>query len=150
MTPPFTVDGPPSAPTAAARQTVADGGRRTLDILKWVICGALLFALAGLTWRQSRAYHDLETLWRATILRNPDSAIAHNNLAAVLLAQNRADEALAHAQRALEFSPGAQDDALARVNLGNALLQKQHVGEAAEQFRKAVEIQPDFADAQND
>jgi hypothetical protein len=41
--------------------------------------------LFGLTWRQSRQYVDSDTLYRTTLARNPESLLAHINLAKALL-----------------------------------------------------------------
>ena len=122
---------------------------RKRPFLKPALCGALLVVLGVLTWRQCGMYADLETLWRTTIARNPNSDIAHNNLSAVLVRKGRVDEAIAHAQKALEMQPDGPDDALAHINLGNALLQKGQVDEAITHYQKALEIQPDYADAHN-
>jgi len=50
----------------------------------YVLCLTLLALLAGLTWRQSRMYTDIETLYRTTIEENPECCMAHLNLGKVL------------------------------------------------------------------
>ena len=47
----------------------------------------LLATLGLLTWRQSGIYKDSDTLYRATLRRNPGSWMAHNNLGVDLLAK---------------------------------------------------------------
>ena len=139
----------PVALVAAGISTALDlFGKRT-PLLKPVVCGGLVVVLGVLTWRQSRMYADQETLWRTTIAKNPDSEIAHNNFSAVLVGKGRLDEAIAHAQRALELQPHGADDALAHINLGNALAKKGRVDEAIAHYQKALEIQSDSADAHN-
>ena len=64
----------------------------------------LLLVCCGLTWQQSRTYHNIETLWRATLAHNPDAFIASNNLGKVLNSQNRSDEAIPLLEHALELS----------------------------------------------
>jgi Flp pilus assembly protein TadD len=54
----------------------------------------LLAALGLLTWRQSRMYADMETLWRTTIARNPDCWLAQNDLGAVLYEKGQVDQAI--------------------------------------------------------
>jgi tetratricopeptide (TPR) repeat protein len=110
---------------------------------------ALLLCLASLTWQQAHMYLDLETLWRTTVLRNPQSHIGHNNLSVALLAKGEAEAAAQHAQQALALDPPQSDRALAHINLGNALLQQGHVDDAIAHLQQAVEIQPDLADAHN-
>src|SRR6266568_5913679 len=48
------------------------------------ISGTLLFTLGFLTWRQAAVYHDLVTLYTATLARNPGCWMAHYNLGIVL------------------------------------------------------------------
>jgi tetratricopeptide (TPR) repeat protein len=59
------------------------------------VAGAVLLAALGtLSWCQCRLYADAETLWRATVARNPGAWIAHNNLAELVSARGAHDEAL--------------------------------------------------------
>src|SRR5206468_11380472 len=56
---------------------------RSSRTLQWPVvagCFAILGFLSVLTWRQSATYHDLETLWRTTIAKNPGCWMAYNNL----------------------------------------------------------------------
>jgi protein O-mannosyl-transferase len=107
----------------------------------------LLIALGVLTWRQCGMYRDLETLWRATLVKNSGSFMAHNNLGAILLGKGQVDDAIAHFQKALEILP---DHANAHGNLGNAFLQKGRPDEALAHFQKAVELEPNSAKAHSD
>jgi Flp pilus assembly protein TadD len=110
------------------------------------ICAAVLATLAIVTWRQSHAYIDVETLYRVTLERNPESWMAHNNLAAALIARGEVEEAIAHIAKALAIRPGYAE---ARNNLGLALARRGRVDEALEQYRKALELQPAYAEAHN-
>ena len=84
----------------------------------YVLCLGLLAILAGLTFRQSRMYADIETLYRTTIAANPDCWMAHNNLGLLLAGSGQFDEAIVEYRKALEIKP---DYAAAHNNLGNAL-----------------------------
>lgn len=140
-------------------------------------CAALLALLAVLSWRQCRSYIDVETLWRATIQRNPDCWLAENNLGLLVLNRGETDAAIAHFQRALEIKPdcelaynnlglilarrGKLDEAIAHYrtalainpdadmynNLGLALGLRGRLDEAIQQYRKAIEIRPFFVEA---
>ena len=110
------------------------------------LCLGLLATLATLTWRQSRMYADVETLYRTTIDRNPDCWLAHNNLGLALAGRGQVDEAIAHYQKALEIKP---DYAEAHNNLGIALAGRGQVDEAIAHYQKALEIKPDYAEAHN-
>ena len=112
------------------------------SFLSATLCGAMLVALGGLTWRQSAIYTDLDTFWRAILAANPGSWRAHYILGDNLSEQGRLDEAIAQYQEALEIQP---DYAYAHNNLGNALRQKGQVSEALAHYRKALELQPNLA-----
>ena len=115
--------------------------------LRPAFCGLLLAVLGVATWRQSRMYKDLETLWTVTIARNPESFMGHNNLGAIYLGQGKIDAAIERFHRALEIYP---DHGNAHGNLANALLQKGSAEEALAHFRRAVELEPGLAKAHGD
>jgi protein O-mannosyl-transferase len=94
-------------------------------IRKPVLAAAFLLALGVLTWKQCGIYANAETLWRATLARNPGSTIAQNNLSAALLANGQVDEALLHSEAVLATHP---DDATAQGDLGYGLLKKRAAG----------------------
>src|SRR5207245_1823646 len=62
--------------------------------LSRVVYAALLVVLGFLTWQQSRQYIDIETIWRTTIARNPDSWMAYSNLGSFLVAHGNVDEGI--------------------------------------------------------
>lgn len=66
-----------------------------------VLSLALASTLAVMTWIQSHVYANPESLYRATIQGNPKSWMAHNNLAGLLIARGKMDEAAGHIQTAL-------------------------------------------------
>jgi len=110
-------------------------------------CSALLLLISGvLTWRQSRAYTDSETLYRETLARNPSSWMAHNNLGALLAdTPQRLPEAIAEYRTALRIKPDYPE---AHNNLGSALAQNpDQLPEAATEFRAALRIRPDYEEA---
>ena len=110
-----------------------------------IAAGALvLLTLAGLTWRQCGQYRDLETLWRTTLSRSPDSFLALNNLGEELLRQGRVAEAMPLLERTLQLKP---ESAQARCNLGVALLQRGQVEPALREFTLATQLQPELAEA---
>jgi tetratricopeptide (TPR) repeat protein len=87
-------------------------------------------------------YSDLQTLWRVTIERNPNSYMPHYNLGILLHHDGRLDEALLHYRRAIEIQPDSAD---AHNNLGNLLLQGGSVQEAIVELRLAAAIRPGHA-----
>jgi tetratricopeptide (TPR) repeat protein len=110
--------------------------------------GALLVALAVLTWRQTGIYQDAQTLYEATLARNPDCWLAHNNLGSELLEMpGRLPEAITHFEAALRLQPNYPQT---YNNLGIALSKiPGKLPEAVHYFETAVRIQPDYQQAQN-
>jgi tetratricopeptide (TPR) repeat protein len=107
---------------------------------------AVLAGLGALTWRQSNQYVDSITLYRATLARNPDSWIAHHNLASELARRGAPGEALPHARRALELKPDFPE---ALNNLADNLTRTGRAAEALPLLERAVELQPRYAQAEN-
>jgi protein O-mannosyl-transferase len=105
--------------------------------LKPAFCGLVLLSLGVLTWRQCGIYTNDETLNRATIMRNPASWMAHNNLGSDLLEQGKPDEAIAHFKIAHTLNPKDPDFV---SNIGDALLHKGRIDEAITQYREAIRI----------
>ncbi len=102
----------------------------------------VLIAILGiLTWRDSSIYRDSETLYRATLVRNPASWMAHNNLGVDLLAKpGRVAEALGEFRSALRLNP---DDAETHNNFGNALGRTpSRIPQAIHEFETAIRLEP--------
>ena len=109
-------------------------------------CGVVLLLLVALTWRQTAVYHNLVTLYTATLTRNPGCWMAHYNLGIALNEQGDTDGAISHYREAVELWPGYAE---AHYNLGRLLAQKGQVDEAITHYEKALEINPSDADAHN-
>jgi protein O-mannosyl-transferase len=129
---------------AAAAWTDRQPGPRKVRPVAYVIVLSLLAVLAGLTWRQSRMYANMETLWNDTIAKDPNSWMAHYNLGNALNDRGQVDEAIDHYRKALDVKP---DLAEAHYNLGNALASRGFVDDAIDHFQKAVKIKPDYVEA---
>ena len=111
-----------------------------------VIAAFALVTLGTLTWQQCHIYKDLETLWRDTLKKNPDSWLANNNLAVLLIEQGALEEAIKHCRQALRINP---DYVEGHNNLGNALAKDGKLDEAIEHFHQALKIKPDHIGAHN-
>ncbi|MEO6005858.1 MAG: tetratricopeptide repeat protein [Opitutus sp.] len=107
---------------------------------------ALVVGLVVITRQQARTYRDGETLYRATLALNPDSWMAHNNLAVQLAsAPAGVEEALLHYREALRLKP---DSAEAHNNFGNTLAGwTGQRGQAIDHFQAALRINPRFSEA---
>jgi protein O-mannosyl-transferase len=111
----------------------------------------LLLTLGVLTWRQAGIYKNEETFYQAILARNPDAALAHNNLArlanAVDEGRGRTDEAIQHSEEAIRLKPNF---ALGHFNLAFALAARGQVDEAIQQYDQALRLKPDFVQAHDE
>jgi superkiller protein 3 len=129
-----------------------DRWSHTIGYSRWQLalaggaCSMLLLFLCCLTWRQTGEYHDLFTLYTATLKKNPGCWMAHYNLGIVLSEQGKANEAIDHYTAAVELRP---DYAEAHYNLGRLLVEQGQFHEAIAHYEKAIAIHPDDAEAQN-
>jgi tetratricopeptide (TPR) repeat protein len=121
-------------------------GAAGLNRLPRVIPATLVVLLGALTWQQTGIYRNLETLWRDTLVKNPDCWLAHNNLGLLLNNQGRIEEAMEHYQKAIQINPNYFETP---NNLGVALADKGRFDEAIENYRKAIQINPNYSDALN-
>src|SRR5208283_618203 len=94
---------------------------------------------------QSATYADQFALYTATIERNPQCWMAHNNLGVWYKDRGDPEQAAAQYREAFRLK---KDYAAAHINLGSALAKTPgRLGEAIDQFREALRIQPDLAAA---
>jgi protein O-mannosyl-transferase len=104
----------------------------------------LIFVTLGtLTWRQSASYSDIETLWHATLEKNPGCWMAENNLALRLLEQGDFDRAIVHFRKGLQLKP---DYAEIHSNLASALRRKGDTDAAVAEARIGVSLAPNNPD----
>jgi tetratricopeptide (TPR) repeat protein len=101
-----------------------------------------LVALAAAAFAQARHWRDSQALYQRALEVSDGRSRVHANLGAVLRAEGRVAEAIAHYRSGLGLYP---DDAVLRTNLGNALLDQHRVDEAIAQYREALRRQPDYA-----
>ncbi|HEY5228557.1 MAG TPA: tetratricopeptide repeat protein, partial [Opitutaceae bacterium] len=99
----------------------------------------LLAGLGVLTWRQCGMYSNSETLWRATIARNPGCWMAYNNLAVELLADGKIDESVEAVGTGLRLDPS---NAAAHATLGEAYARQGHTDLAVSEFNTALALEP--------
>ena len=129
--------------TSAGLTTLFDLTPRTRQI-GGALCSILLATLSYLTWRQAHMYRDEETLWRTNISQNPDSWMAHNNLATGMVKSGRLDEAIVHYERTINKRP---DPEKGENNLALTLAKAGKIDNAIAHYRVAIALRPDYADA---
>lgn len=110
-----------------------------LSRLPQIVSGALLLALGLLTWQQTHIYHDVDTLWRDTLAKNPNCWLACNDLGLDLYKKGQVDAAIALHRRSIGLNP---DDFVAPANLGIELAAKDDFSEAEKYYRMALGLHP--------
>ena len=135
-----------SRPDAAPQSDSTIAGLRRRLALSCGLCGIVLVSLGFLTWRQTAEYHNLFSLYTATLQKNPGCWMAHYNLGIVLSEQGDAEQAIGHYRRAVDLRP---DYAEAHYNLGRLLAEQGQFDDAIAHYEKAVAINPADAEAQN-
>jgi tetratricopeptide (TPR) repeat protein len=109
------------------------------------LCVAVAVGLAGATWQRNKVYRSDEGIWRDTVKKLPASDRAHSNLADILEAEGRTDDAFSERETALRLRP---DSAITHNNLGKSLAAAPgRMDEAILQFETALALKPDLADA---
>ena len=106
----------------------------------------IVVGLGVLTFQQSRMYADMRTFYAATLARNPEAWMAHNNLGNLLRDAGELEAARTHYEAALRAQP---DLVKVHNNLGNVLRDQKHFDEAESHFRQSVALKSDYADARN-
>jgi tetratricopeptide (TPR) repeat protein len=109
---------------------------------------AVVLVLAALTWRQTGIYKDAPALYQATLERNPDCWMAHNNLGSILSKiPGRLPDAIAEYEAALRLRPNYPE---AHNNLGNALIDMPgRLPDAIKHFTAALPIKGNQAVVHN-
>ena len=109
---------------------------------------ALLALFATMTWQHSRIFHDDETLYLATLRRNPGCWMAEANLGGLIAADPaRRNEAMNRFAAALRLKPDAAE---IHESLANLLAQNPADEIAArEHYQTALRLNPDLATAHN-
>jgi Flp pilus assembly protein TadD len=107
-----------------------------------VLAAAAVAACFTFTWFQVQTWRDDISLYQHAIAVVPDNYLARFNLAAVLEAQGRTDDAVAQLREAVRVRPYYVP---ARAELGQLLAVEGHPGEALEELQTAVKLRPDDA-----
>ncbi|MBI2825874.1 MAG: tetratricopeptide repeat protein [Planctomycetia bacterium] len=139
---------------AAATGIVAQLASLLRNAVRIAVPAGLLLVLGALAFQQARVYHNLETLYRDTIAKNPGGWTAYSNLSVYLQERRRPDEALELARKALELNPA---DPLIHNNLASLLIEVGERGgfrpgqreEAIDHYREAIRLMPEYHDAHN-
>jgi protein O-mannosyl-transferase len=113
----------------------------SITIAVLVIVG--LYAVG--TIKRNNAWKNNFTFWSDTVMKSPDSAIAHNELGLVY-GSKAVDRAISEFQAALQLNP---DYAEAHNNLGLAYGAKGQFDRAISEFQAALLVNPNLVEAHN-
>ena len=116
----------------------------TLRVTGGVLVTCASITLGIVTFHRNVDYQSELSLWEDTAAKAPRNARAHGNLGAALVASGRADEAIAHCNKALEIDPTF---AAPHNTLGIVLAGCGRFDEATVHFQEALKLKPDYADA---
>jgi tetratricopeptide (TPR) repeat protein len=103
-----------------------------------------LLILGASTWTRAQVYHNSETLWQDTLVKNPRCWAAHINLGQSLDRLGRIQEATGHFEQALRLKP---DSTEAHYSLANMLIQLGRVQEAIGHYQQALQTRSDYTRA---
>lgn len=100
---------------------------------------AILLLLGFLTFRQCGIYRNPEILWNDTVVKNPNCAIAHNNLGFCFMQKGDRPRALREVETALSLDPDFPD---ALNNLGSDCIDHGDLERAISLLRRSVKEEP--------
>lgn len=128
------------APLALLCAAAAKLLRRTPPVVRIAAAMVVATMFCAMTWAHGRDFRDEETLWTATLARNPQAWMAENGLG--MLAMNSGDYAAAEQllKSAIAIKPNY---AALHTNLGAALQRQNNLDGAAAEYEAALRLQPD-------
>lgn len=100
---------------------------------------AICAVLGLMTWHRANAFADSEALWNDVLAKNPDSWLAHDNLACALSDEGRYAEAKVLFDEALELAP---QESRIHLNLGNLYARTSRYNEAVAQYEESLRLDP--------
>ncbi len=100
---------------------------------------AVIALLGTVTFRQSRIYRNEETLWSATLAKNPECFICHTNYGIWLMENGRDPEAAAHLEASYRLKP---DEVPTLLNLALIEERRGRFESAAALLRSALRVDP--------
>jgi tetratricopeptide (TPR) repeat protein len=123
--------------------------RRVAPLARPVLAAAAALTLAFLglqTWRLCHDYRDAETLYRATLARNPGAWLADLNLGSVLMEKGRLGEAESHYRVAEREEP---EFYVTHFDLGKLMVQEKRAQDAIPELNEALRLSPGDAQARD-
>ncbi len=112
-------------------------------ISSWGVASVVIAILCLLTSQQAQLYGNPNSLYMATLEKNPDCWVIHNLLGREFHQSGDVGRAVDEYRRAVELRPDLVE---ARSNLGSGLLGMGHLSAAVEQFTAALKLAPNRPD----
>jgi Tfp pilus assembly protein PilF len=110
--------------------------RLSQPLARVAIQASLLGLLGWVTWQQTQVYLNVETLWRDTLRKTPDSFLAHHNLASYLQGTGQVEPAIQHYRQAAKIYP----DCVTLMNLAFLLHRNGQYEEALVYYSRAFSL----------
>ncbi|MBF0279318.1 MAG: tetratricopeptide repeat protein [SAR324 cluster bacterium] len=110
----------------------------------------LFLILSGLTWKQTKAYQNAETLNMDTVNKNPDAWGAYNGLGSIYLKKQDYERAIEFFSKAIPGAPLLSGESSPVLNRGRAYVQLKHFDQALADFDHVIRLQPDNYHAYNE
>jgi protein O-mannosyl-transferase len=134
-----------SIPVIAGLCAAATRPARHIKFADVAMVAIVALLLGSMTWLQAHEYRDAETLYRATLARNPECWPCYNDLASARLhgSTQEVNEAIGYLRQALRIDPLSAE---AHNNMGGALQRLGRLDEALAQLREAARLNPARAD----
>ncbi len=104
--------------------------------VKMILAAALAVVFTGMARQQAKLYGDPRVLWEDTLVKNPDSWMAHEIMGHYL---GNTPEAVEHFKKSLQLNP---NNVASHVNLGMILQNAGRLEEAQKEYEAAEKIDP--------
>jgi Tfp pilus assembly protein PilF len=131
--------GPIAVATAAVYQFSRPKQRRRGESSVVAVPVLFVLTLGTFTFARCRVFYDGESLWRDTLVKNPGSWMAHQNLGNILLDEGRLGEAKEQFLQVIELK---KDHVDSRLSLARVAEARHDAGEEERWLREAILIEP--------
>jgi tetratricopeptide (TPR) repeat protein len=115
----------------------ANRARRELKTAIVVISILSIGVMGVYAWQRTQVFHDEESLWRDSLVKNPDAWQAHARLGQYFFRQEKYSDAIEHLQRAVELKPELPEH---HNLLGLAYCRAERFEEGIAEYREALRL----------
>src|SRR5690606_25669530 len=112
-------------------------------VLLYSALAVYLLLISIQTFNQIKIWQNSETLWTDVIKKQPDNALAYNNLAFYYIKQKQPEKALANYNVAIELQP---EKAQTYNNRGKIYFDRGEYNKALEDYNKSLSLEHEYSD----